>query len=278
MLDLIELERRANINVYKYREKQVVIYDDHRYLLNVLHFLQEKKFVTDPLDLIYFDYHDDARAPSPAAIEKSKQFRAALPSQRDFFQYVEFDLCPLDNDWLLAGMELNFIKDSILIGAVEKTMMSKYNGCYTDHSGAAHCLYDIPHLWNCLDGRGCLGDITPDKEAQEIRAIMGFNTPDSPRRFTQKVKRPFLLDIDCDVFSMDILGKTAAWPHWRMEELFHKEFPFLVQNTQRFVKELIDRASFITICRESGCCGGIMQAVQIFNNIDRLLFDGELSN
>ncbi|WP_259068724.1 hypothetical protein HDF24_07410 [Mucilaginibacter sp. X4EP1] len=277
MDNILELAYRANINVYNYDEKYVIVYDDHRYLLNILHFLRYKNQVKTSLNVIYFDYHDDARKPSSAAIEMTKQFRVNLPSQPDFFRFTEFDLCTLDNDWLLAGMQLSFINDALLIGAKETSMSSQLNGSYIDHVGDAHAFYSIPHLWDCLDSKGCLGDSSIDTESEKIRSIFGFNLPGKPGWSNEKPEYPYILDFDCDVFSMDILGKTTAWPYWRMEELFTKPFAHFNLSSQEFVHNLIERAEIVTICRESGCCGGILQAAQIFNNMDRLFFNSSLS-
>lgn len=62
---MYELAHRANINVYTIEidgiQKYVVLYEDHRTILNVLYFARMKGVLQDVPNLVYFDWHDDAR-------------------------------------------------------------------------------------------------------------------------------------------------------------------------------------------------------------------------
>lgn len=43
-----------------------------------------------------------------------------------------------------------------------------------------------------------------------------------------------------------------------------------------FMREIISRCQFITICREPGCCGGIGESNKILEYLDQYLFEGNL--
>jgi hypothetical protein len=61
-----------------------------------------------------------------------------------------------------------------------------------------------------------------------------------------------------------------------MIELFNDYIDAAQMTARDFIKRLIERANIITICKESGCCGGIKESNAIFENIDELFFDGEI--
>ena len=57
---IIDLAQRANVLVRETFDGQpIVIYDDHRWILNVLFKVFKEKTMPKP-NLIYFDAHDDA--------------------------------------------------------------------------------------------------------------------------------------------------------------------------------------------------------------------------
>ena len=91
-------------------------------------------------------------------------------------------------------------------------------------------------------------------------------------RFDGEDIKPFVLDFDLDCFTTECREKTYAWP----EDIFRKEY-IESYNVRFFMENLLDRASFITICREPDCCGGIGEANKILNYLDRYFFDGALS-
>ncbi|WPV01647.1 hypothetical protein SNE26_07655 [Mucilaginibacter sp. cycad4] len=278
MNQILKLNHRANMHVISYGEKYVIVYEDHRYLLNVLYFLKAEENFKNPFNIIYFDFHDDAVKPHKSSIEITKKFRATLPTMPEFWSFTEFNISTLDDDWVLNGMELGFIKDAVVIGAEKDDNIARINNRYSDHTGIDHRIYSIPHLWDSLDRNGCLGEqaaITDD--FKNIREILEFNNPRNRYTFTDTPETPYILDFDCDVFSFDLLGKTSSWPYSRMRELFLTEIDELNTTPRDFVERLIDRATIITICRETPYCGGILQATNNFHNLDTLFFNGELS-
>lgn len=55
-----ELEQRANIRTYQSDGKNIILYEDHRVLLDVLYEAHVSNLITGTPNLVYFDYHDDA--------------------------------------------------------------------------------------------------------------------------------------------------------------------------------------------------------------------------
>lgn len=109
---------RANVNRYPMRVKHkvdptdVFVYEDHRYTLNALRHGRAQGIFNGPVNLVYFDYHDDAINPtSPAATRTG--YRQNMPSVRDFWQFVEWEVSSGDDDWLKTGMDVGLIQDAL---------------------------------------------------------------------------------------------------------------------------------------------------------------------
>ena len=267
---LYELSGRMNINAYTFHDKHIILYDDHRTLLNVL--FEAKRLGTLPQtpNLIYFDLHDDACASQPKSLllERIGVKELSEATSKLFWSFVEFDLGILDDDWLLTGMELGLIGNAILIGQEENCNIQDLHGRYVTEDKVGHELFSIPHLKYSLDSRGCLGDhIIKEPYYQNVRDIMQFHNG----RFDEGEIKPFVLDFDLDCFTTECREKTYAWP----EDIFRMEYDESYE-VRRFMETLLSRASFITICRAPGCCGGIGESNKILSCLDRYFFDGAL--
>ena len=118
---MYELAHRANINVYTIEidgiQKYVVLYEDHRTILNVLYFARMKGILSSVPNLIYFDYHDDACEIYGGKLEEMKALPISEENFKIFWQFIEFSLGAMDDDWVWAGMYLDLIKN---------------RGCFTD--------------------------------------------------------------------------------------------------------------------------------------------------
>ncbi len=271
MANLYSISNRANVNAYSYQDKYIFVYDDHRTLLNVL--FEAKKLNSFPQtpNLIYFDRHDDACETKPLSglLDLMGAGDLSTLTSKQFWSFVEFDLSPLDDDWLLTGMELDLIKDAIVIGQVDNSNIDKLGNKYTSEDEVEHELYCIPHLEHSLGGRGCLGDsIIKEPYYENVRNIMQYNQG----YFFHEEIRPFVLDFDLDCFTTVTREKTHAWP----EVVFKNEY---VDNrtVRYFMQKLLKRSSFITVCREPGSCGGIGEANKILHYLDKYFFDGNLN-
>ena len=72
-MDLHYFRQRTNYDTFTTEHSDVVLYDDHRCILNVLYYLKKEKLTDQTPNVITFDYHDDALKPSPEQIEKIKK-------------------------------------------------------------------------------------------------------------------------------------------------------------------------------------------------------------
>ena len=271
------LSNHTNIEVYSFHDKYIILYDDHRSILNVL--FETKKlglFSTTP-NIIFFDKHDDACNPQINAkdlFEKWGIERIEDVSSRDFWSFVEFDLSGLDDDWLLAGMELGLINHAVVIGQTENSNMRDLNNLFESSDGEVHELFDIYHLNYSLGSRGCLGDnVIKEPYFENVRNIFEYNQPPYGRydKFSKEVTNPIVLDFDLDCFTTECENNVYAWP----EAIFREKY-YDNETVQYFMYRLIERSTFITICREPKCCGGLGESNKILGYLDKYFFDGWL--
>lgn len=207
MCDYIYFNKRANFDTFKIGDKRIILYDDHRSILNILFYAKDKGLIESTPNIISFDYHDDAVPPSEERVNKLKAFRDNNPTLKQMWDFVEFELRILDDDWLTNGCELGLINNAIIIGAVEFPNIEKLeNNIYKDHKDKDHELYAISHLDISLDDRGCIGDFTNCYPYyQRVREILQFNEDNS---FTFKDEvYPFILDFDLDCFSDEFVNR-----------------------------------------------------------------------
>ena len=248
MIEMTLLSHRANINVYDVRilgeTKTVVVYDDHRTLLNVLYHARMKNVTTGPVNLIYFDYHDDACM--VRNIEKYKKYRPHAYTQKEcekFWNFVEFRLSANDDNWLYAGMKFNLIKHAIRVAGQQND--------------------NIEGLNNSFRGRHHLEPITSE-DIFQLTSLLLDQTSDEKRH-------KYVLDFDLDYFTV-FKGRKKAWSNQKFKKFFQDG----LLKKQCDIQRLARHAEFITICREPSYCGGIKEANKILSNLDKYLFNGQL--
>lgn len=271
--ELYRLEARCNINHYTIstnngEDKDVLIYDDHRTLLNILFDIQKNKWIEGIPNLLYFDQHDDAVVPRELSIEdRLKKFGNRSIDDiesKEFWTYTEFNLSMLDDDWITAAFDCNLINDAVCIGIKNDNNVRFTNERYSD-TDVSHRLLTMEHLGWEIGNRGQLGDsFKTDDDSLYLRRIFQYNTKDPDTQ-------PFILDFDLDCFATDCLDRTIAWP----EAIFCEKYvdDFKVNN---LMNQLLTRASLITICREPKCCGGIGESNKILSYLDKYFFNGGL--
>lgn len=269
---MYELSYRANINVYSVNidgvQKYVILYEDHRTILNVLYFARMKGILSKVPNIIYFDYHDDACEIAGHKLDEIQAMPISEENFSTFWQFVEFELGTMDDDWVWVGMYVDLIKNAICVGGVQDDNVSRLNEFFVTQNKHQ---YLIDHLDLELDNRGCFVDrlVYNTEKAQHIRSIFNANWPDEVNN-EQGV--PYVLDFDWDCFTGKVDNKIIAWP----EMIFHKHYAENV-SVKHFMKKLIKDSAFITICKESECCGGIGEANKILSYLDYYLFDRQLN-
>ncbi len=255
-MSIIDLEQRTNYSVYDFNGKQIVLYDDHRCLLNVLY--EAKQEFGCAHDVFYFDNHDDARDLNPDEIHEI----IGLGSNyllKDLWNFVEFTSASDDASWLKAGFELGLIKNAVVFGAEmeDSNVMALPQHQYIDLHLQHHFAYSIKDVetWS----RCYRHPLPGNNEASLIKNSSGF-----------------ILDFDLDCFASDIKGiagglgsgfSTIAIP----EVLFSELIENLLRNGLMY--DFIKKANVITICMEPDCCGGLGESYRILNLLDEHLFD-----
>lgn len=269
LTDISQLSFRSNINTYEYGRKTIVLYDDHRWILNVIYEAKKLNLFRDKLpNVIYFDYHDDGM-PTHIILGNYGVDNVTDIDARSFWSMVEFDVRSLDDNWVTTGMELGLINNVICVGQVANNNIDIWeNNEYIDNKGVRHKGFCIRHFQEEMKRGGVFerishasGDITTD-----IQHILDY----SERGFLSVVRNPFILDFDLDCFSYNENGEQRAWPEKQFIEYY------LNPDVYYFMCSLIDRATIITICREPKCCGGLGESNKILGYLDRYLFDGAL--
>lgn len=266
-ISLPDISRRNNIDSVSYKDKKIIIFDDHRTTLDVL-FEIYKSGQLDGIvpNLVTFDYHEDCcnAGSKESLLQKIGVGRLQDATSRQFWSFVEFDLSTQDDDWISAAMNLDLVRDVVILG---HNCNNNVDNRANRHD-ATHHLYSIEHLSGSVGNRGCLGDsYISDPYYEMIRDTMQYHH----NGFDSGLVYPFILDIDLDCFSTEVLGHTVAWP----EDVFRHEY---VENdmAHMFMIQLIKRASLITISREHGCCGGLRESSKILGYLDKYFFQGSL--
>lgn len=269
------LRHRANINKAYTKRGDVYLYEDHRTILNVLFLKKKNNELECPVNIILFDNHDDGCVPSTSALEKIDLLNnEADISIRDFWNFTEFDLKGLDDDWIKAGMELNLIENVFLFNSCESKIYFVEE--YETKKFGTKKIYNLGNIWDCISYKGYLNDIIK-KEYSQLWEDFGWVIEEG--RFYFEPKRKFIVDFDLDCFSTEVLGKRIAIP---TEILYEKMTKYQIRDyhyygsSQELIQDFIDKAEFTTICFETQFCGGYLEAFKIFQSVNDLFFDNKI--
>ena len=265
-----DINGRVNVMTRQSRSGQmIVIYDDHRWILNILYALYKQDIHPN---LIYFDAHDDA-----AQCEKKSKLLEKIgvtdlkdATAKQFGAFVDYDERNDDGGWLTTAMELNLIGDVVNIGNRHNTNIGDMNGVYESEEHIPHNIFELSgDLYFELGCKGKLGDSCKEEEYKELRNFFGIEHAyyDSPNIC---FKQPYILDFDLDFFTLSIDNEpTHGWT----ERIMDKHFPSCSKE-RIFLQRLINKAFVITICREPDCCGSIGNSNRILEILDNYCFDG----
>lgn len=275
-LKIVEFfNQRNNISSFFYKDKPIIIYNDHRTILNVLYSLYKLEYlnIKDPVNIISFDLHDD----SFDSFKKSEIFDILNVKRfddiniKDFFGFIEFDISVIDNDWVKVGMELNMIKDYLNIGALYSSNLNKK---YIDESGIKHDLIGIRHLDFELSNKA--NGLLVDESNNKIKNIFNFNG----NNFIEP-KNKYILDFDLDCFTVqnktteigDIDGVTIPWNERTFQAMYKGFYDDYIMN---FMESLILNSEIVTICMEPFHCCSHLDSAILLSYLDKYLFEGKL--
>lgn len=267
-----ELYGRVNIMTRQTVSGQmVVIYDDHRWLLNVL--FAASKHIERP-NLITFDAHDDAAESAKKSVLLSKIGVEELQNAtaKQFGAFVDYDQSVDDGGWLTTAMELNLIDSIVNIGNRFGHNLEEINGIYESEDGVEHKVFELSQdLGYELGNRGKLGDTCREDECRALRDLFGIEYYYNGVH-QLSIKEPYILDFDLDFFTMSSNDEPI---HGWTERVFNKHFP-VKSEQDRLLRTLIRNAHFITICREPDYCGSLGDSNRILTLLDRYYFEGQL--
>jgi hypothetical protein len=167
-----ELSQRANILYRDFNSIPVLIYEDHRFAVNVLYYYYAKTGINN-LNAFIFDKHCDLRDVSENSINKCSEIK----SFKELFDFVEFDLSEDDNDWVKGAMKLNLIKNYYLFFAQRIINIDEKN-------------YNV--------------------EKNHIINYVSNDNIDTIVQNPNIVKEPYFVDFDLDCFSYSVNDKIKA--------------------------------------------------------------------
>lgn len=269
--NLSSLNLFSNFETFDFGGKTVILYDDHRCILTALFEARKLGIINNGTNLITFDRHDDAREIHPDSMRIIDSIIARGLDRmysRDFKNFVEYDISENDDDWVRVAFELNLIHNIVNIGNIENSnIMDFANHIYKSSGGTEHKAYVIGHIFDELNTHGgSLGDMALYQENKDLHEIFGYNLIGG-EGFSDDFQE-FVLDFDLDCFTTNCQDKVYAWP----ESIFVKEYNN--ETSGYFMYRLIQRAKFITICREPSYCGGIGESNKILSYLDKYFFRG----
>lgn len=277
-MNKIHISHRANINKKHTKYSDVFIYEDHRTILDVLFLKKINKESDSPLNIILFDNHDDACNLDNSVLETINKFNNKVPDIKKFWSFIEFDLSGLDDDWIKCGMELNLIQNVFLFNSTESRI--NYIERYQTKSFGEKKIYNLGNIWDCISHRGYLNDIIKDDEYGELWKDFGWNYSKEKGVFIFEPPKNFIVDIDLDCFSTSVLERRIAIPqeilYEKMTSKYRRDYHYYY-SSQDFIKELIAKSLFCTICFENQFCGGFYESFKIFDYVNDLFFDHQLS-
>lgn len=248
--------------------QMIVIYDDHRWLLNVLFYMSK---LVEPLDLVYFDAHDDA-APcekKSALLKKIGVKDLNDATEKQFGSFVDYDQRIDDGGWLTTAMELNLVNNVLNIGNRFGHNIEKLGGTYVSEDGITHNIFELSKDLETEFGcRGKLGDTCREDECRGIRDFFGIEHY-LGRHDAVKIANPYMLDFDLDFFTLSSDDGTHGWT----QKIFNKYFPDYSRQ-DIFLRDLISNAKIITICREPDYCGSLGDSNRILQILDQFYFGG----
>ena len=261
----------SNFDTFNYGDKTIILYDDHRCILTALFEARKLGIISNGTNLITFDRQDDARKIHPNSMRIINSIVASgfdEMSSRDFKNFVEYDISENDDDWVRVAFELNLIHNIVNIGNIENSnIMDFANNIYKSSGGTEHKAYVIGHIFDELNTHGgSLGDMALYQENKDLHEIFGYNLIGG-EGFSDDFQE-FVLDFDLDCFTTNCQNKVYAWP----ESIFAKEYNN--ETSGYLMYRLIQRAKFITICREPSYCGGIGESNKILSYLDKYFFRG----
>jgi len=220
----------------------VYAFDNHRFLFYALAtfdytFPPPEKIDFLPLTLISFDYHCDLVP--PYNVDITNLGKVNLTDRKDVAFFTWNSLSPQNDNHIKSAMYLNMLSDAFILCKEERDN----NDPFVDQNGNTHNIDVFTNFENFKN---------------EILQIRGG----------------IVLDIDLDYF-MD--KRTDQDGHERNYiDNYKKYMIFFRSPANDWLKIIADKIKLITIAKEPGHCGSMVNSNILFNELLSCLFTGRL--
>lgn len=275
-MNLSDLKEIDDLRQVPFGKCDCLLHKEHRWVLPIIFYKQQKNILSHPCTLVMFDAHHDAK--DPACKNDILQIKKIGITFEGLIDLCQEKLSKLNDDWVKTGMELGLIDDAVIFG-VESSADSANFKRFKDQQENIHKIKLLGLPGKELEYQGDLSDTARRESLSDLWKILGWQC-DPQFSFAQD-GRKILLDLDLDCFIVRWKGcYRFPWP----DEVFKKEFlvPSRYQTTlewtgKDFLNGLVNKAALLTIAREPYCCGGETKATQILGKVNHFLFDDKLS-
>jgi hypothetical protein len=274
-MNLSVLEEIDELQQVSFDERKCFLHKEHRWVLPIIFYNQQKKILSHPCTLIMFDAHHDTLIPT--CMEDIRRIKETGITFDELINLCKEKLSDRDDDWVKAGMELGLINDVVIFGVQNGVSCGNLEK-YEDHQKNIHKIKLLGLLSEELDCQGDLSDIIRLEDLSEFWKILGWQ---NNHQFSfVKDRKNILLDFDLDCFMVHWRGYKFPWP----DKVFEKEFQgtLIHQSTsvltgKDFINGLINKAALVTIAREPDFCDGEKKANEILGKVNHFLFDDKLN-
>jgi len=97
-----------------------ILHEDHRWVLPIVHFAQQRGTLPKPCTVVMFDRHHDALDPSKKSMDDLRRLRST-PTLQGVVSLCAEGLSKIDDDWLKAGMELGLFGHAVIFGVADSS-------------------------------------------------------------------------------------------------------------------------------------------------------------
>ena len=279
-MNLSDLEEIDELRQVSFGKSDCLLHKEHRWVLPIIFYKQQKKILPHPCTIVTFDAHQDTLDPSCSCKEDILRIRKSGITFNKIVNLCKEKLRKCNDDWIKAGMELGLIGDAVIFWAGEEPNNENLENLkeFKDQQENIHKIKLLGLPGKELEFQGDLSDTVRWEYLSELWKILRWQY-NSQFSFAED-ERKILLDLDLDCFIVRWKGcYRFPWP----DEVFKKEF--LVQSKYQttlgwtgkdFVDGLVKRAALLTIAREPYCCGDDTKANQVLGKVNHFLFDDEL--
>lgn len=166
------LSARDGLRRFEWQGKEVLLHEDHRWVLPLVADAQERGLLPRPTRVILFDRHTDAAEPGPLTPGHSPEH---------LIEVCERELSRHDDDWIVAGIRLGLLADVFIYGVDDR-------------------MGDLP---KAVGNYGIYGRF-------EMPAQVG-SLGRNAQAVIDWTESPILLDIDLDCFAYPYRGRVLPW-------------------------------------------------------------------